>query len=222
MGEWPALTIDPLAEMATQLITDKLAAGRVTVRGTFIAGVSPEQVTIETESDQYRVIDGATDYFADTVIELSADWSNTNITTHAAIATYDAQGGPGAPYVFLAGPHAGTEIADAARIALGIQDAGNEDAIAFLAAKKVEIAGNDFGASILVGGDPNDTSGAADDVVKVLLNSSEVMRLVDGATSGQTAMWLAYHDGTSVQIKQVTLGAADSGGSGFKVLRVPN
>lgn len=51
----------------------------------------------------------------------------------------------------------------------------------------------------------------------------EQLRLIRGApTSGQTAAFLTYHNGTSVVFQQVTLGAADSGGTGFKTLRVPN
>lgn len=41
-------------------------------------------------------------------------------------------------------------------------------------------------------------------------------------TSGNTVAWVAYHNGAGVVTKQVTIGAADSGGAGFKVLRVPN
>ena len=41
-------------------------------------------------------------------------------------------------------------------------------------------------------------------------------------TSGQTVLTLAYHNGTAVAYQNVTLGAADSGGVGFKSLRVPN
>lgn len=40
--------------------------------------------------------------------------------------------------------------------------------------------------------------------------------------AAETAMFLTYHNGTGVTIERVTIGAADSGGAGFKVLRVPN
>lgn len=40
--------------------------------------------------------------------------------------------------------------------------------------------------------------------------------------SGNTAIKLSYHNGTAVTLQTVSLGAADSGGTGFKVLRVPN
>ncbi len=60
-------------------------------------------------------------------------------------------------------------------------------------------------------------------LMRLLRNSAERFR-VDGAepTSGNTNTLLAYHNGTSVTFQRVSLGAADSGGSGFKVLRVPN
>jgi len=41
-------------------------------------------------------------------------------------------------------------------------------------------------------------------------------------TSGNTILTLSYHNGTAVAFQKVTLGAADSGGTGFKSLRVPN
>lgn len=41
-------------------------------------------------------------------------------------------------------------------------------------------------------------------------------------TSGQTTLYLLRHNGTSATMQQVTLGATDSGGVGFKALRVPN
>lgn len=41
-------------------------------------------------------------------------------------------------------------------------------------------------------------------------------------TSGQTAIVVTYHNGTAVTAQTVSLGAADSAGTGFKTLRVPN
>lgn len=40
--------------------------------------------------------------------------------------------------------------------------------------------------------------------------------------SGTTVIYVRYHNGVSVTYQNVSLGAADSGGAGFKVLRVPN
>lgn len=41
-------------------------------------------------------------------------------------------------------------------------------------------------------------------------------------TSGNTFMLITYHNGTAVTTQLVTVGAADSGGAGFKYLKVPN
>lgn len=41
-------------------------------------------------------------------------------------------------------------------------------------------------------------------------------------TAGQTSLFLYQHNGTTASLQRVTLGAADSGGAGFKSLRVPN
>lgn len=50
---------------------------------------------------------------------------------------------------------------------------------------------------------------------------AELMRLTDSIASG-TSLWLK-HQGTGLpSTDQVTLGALDSGGAGFRVLRVPN
>ena len=40
--------------------------------------------------------------------------------------------------------------------------------------------------------------------------------------SGRTAIAVQYHNGTAVAFQYATVGAADSGGAGFRVLRVPN
>ena len=39
---------------------------------------------------------------------------------------------------------------------------------------------------------------------------------------GETSMYLLTNNGTTTSLQRVTLGAADSGGTGFKALRVPN
>lgn len=51
----------------------------------------------------------------------------------------------------------------------------------------------------------------------------EVLRLERGApASGNSNLMLCYHNGTSVTFQRVSLGASDSGGTGYKALRVPN
>ena len=43
---------------------------------------------------------------------------------------------------------------------------------------------------------------------------------IDTLSAGETSLWLYDEDAGSLQ--QVTVGADDSGGSGYKVLRIPN
>lgn len=44
----------------------------------------------------------------------------------------------------------------------------------------------------------------------------------EAPASGNTAMLLLCNDGTNTTVRQVSVGAVDSGGTGFRVLRVPN
>jgi hypothetical protein len=62
------------------------------------------------------------------------------------------------------------------------------------------------------------TSTAHDVIVKS--NDVEALRVDDSATAGQTR--LLVYDVDNGQVERVTVGAADSGGAGFKVLRIPN
>lgn len=54
--------------------------------------------------------------------------------------------------------------------------------------------------------------------------SANTRAVIDTAapTSGFTVLYLAYHNGTAVQFNQAKVGAADSGGVGFRTLIVPN
>lgn len=62
----------------------------------------------------------------------------------------------------------------------------------------------------------------AADCVSVIGNGAELLRAETIATLGatETSLWLYDLDNGAIQ--QVTVGAADSGGAGFKVLRIPN
>ena len=46
--------------------------------------------------------------------------------------------------------------------------------------------------------------------------------LATAPTAGNTVLKIRYHNGAAATTQLVTLGAADSGGAGFKLLRVPN
>ena len=64
-------------------------------------------------------------------------------------------------------------------------------------------------------------SSAADNV-SIICGALEAIRAEDPAdlAASETSLWLYDLDNGAIQ--QVTVGAADSGGSGFKVLRIPN
>jgi hypothetical protein len=51
----------------------------------------------------------------------------------------------------------------------------------------------------------------------------EYLRVASGVIGGnQTSLFVAWNNGGNIDIKQVTVGAADSGGTGFRVIRIPN
>lgn len=51
---------------------------------------------------------------------------------------------------------------------------------------------------------------------------SKTLVEMDDVTSGQTALLVRTNDGAVTSVRRVTVGAADSGGSGYRVLRVTN
>jgi hypothetical protein len=61
---------------------------------------------------------------------------------------------------------------------------------------------------------------------KLSVNDStygEYLRIVSGLIGGnETSVYLAWNNAGSITLKQVTVGAADSGGTGFRLLRIPN
>lgn len=65
-----------------------------------------------------------------------------------------------------------------------------------------------------MGGDP------ASNYVSLIANSLEKLRVDTSSTAGDTALLIYDVDNNSVD--RVTVGAADSGGAGYKVLRIPN
>lgn len=54
------------------------------------------------------------------------------------------------------------------------------------------------------------------------VTSLELLTLADAPADGNTALLVRRNVGGTQTVQQVSMGAADSGGSGFKVLRVPN
>jgi hypothetical protein len=62
----------------------------------------------------------------------------------------------------------------------------------------------------------------AADNISIVAGGAEALRAEDPAdlAAGETSLWL--YDDDNGQMEQVTVGAADSGGGGYKVLRIPN
>jgi hypothetical protein len=56
--------------------------------------------------------------------------------------------------------------------------------------------------------------------VSISANGGEAFKVAAETTSGATRMWV--YDNDNAALERVTVGAADSGGAGFKVLRIPN
>lgn len=55
--------------------------------------------------------------------------------------------------------------------------------------------------------------------IRAQINNAVVGQFTDTTTTGEVGFYVKIHGGT---IQRVTVGAADSGGSGFRVLRIPN
>lgn len=58
------------------------------------------------------------------------------------------------------------------------------------------------------------------DKVSLKNAAGTVMAQITPPSSGETGLWL--YDADNATLERVTVGAADSGGAGFKVLRIPN
>jgi len=54
------------------------------------------------------------------------------------------------------------------------------------------------------------------------VNGTDAIRLIDAPTSNKTSMLLLVNDGAATSLRQVKVGAADSGGSGQRLLTVDN
>lgn len=63
-----------------------------------------------------------------------------------------------------------------------------------------------------------------EDVMRWRTGANIVFELHENADIGvtETAAAVAYHNGSSVVLSRVTVGATNSGGAGFRLLRVPN
>lgn len=64
------------------------------------------------------------------------------------------------------------------------------------------------------------SAGGGGGVVRIAIANTDKLKIDETATAGQTALLL--WDVDNATLERVTVGAADSGGAGFKVLRIPN
>ena len=87
--------------------------------------------------------------------------------------------------------------------------------------------GTDRGAAIVFNGNENGgvlilySGGIAGSYVKVVdVGNTEVARFDDSAVAGNTRLML--YDVDNATLERVTVGAAESGGAGYKLLRIPN
>lgn len=64
--------------------------------------------------------------------------------------------------------------------------------------------------------------GANNEFMVTVDNANRALQLDNLAPDGQTAMWLMWNDGGTWRTERVELGADDSGGTGYRMLRLPN
>jgi len=90
------------------------------------------------------------------------------------------------------------------------------------------VIGSPKGGDIILGLEDSNANGTGNTgSVQIRLHNANRTRVlqIDGTTSppsNQTVMVLAWHDGTAYRFDRVAVGPADSGGAGYRVLRVPN
>lgn len=102
------------------------------------------------------------------------------------------------------------------RFACGFRmDLGNSARIATVAAR----CETDFGGGETFGTNPRVGMSF---YVATPTGAVEGARVGSNPSDGDTALWVRRNVGGTLTIQKVTMGAADSGGSGYKLLRVPN
>jgi hypothetical protein len=86
--------------------------------------------------------------------------------------------------------------------------------------------GLNFGTRMTILGNGNVGIRNTNPAGKLSVNDStygEYLRIVSGLIGGnETSVYLAWNNGGSITLQQVVVGAADSGGTGFRLLRIPN
>jgi hypothetical protein len=103
------------------------------------------------------------------------------------------------------------------RIGLSYRSAGSYQPMAFSTGgtERMRITS---GGNVLIGTTNNNGKLVIQDSVY-----GEYFRIASGVIGGnQTSVYLAWNNGGNITLQQVVVGAADSGGSGFRLLRIPN
>jgi hypothetical protein len=110
--------------------------------------------------------------------------------------------------------HQGCEIVGGTNITIG----GNMFTTANAAAKAINVASVPVGLSVL----PNSYYGFTTQLTNASATTVVYPAAVSPPTDGQVAMLVQRNIGGVISTQQVSMGVADSGGVGFRLLRVPN
>ncbi len=110
--------------------------------------------------------------------------------------------------------HQGCEIAGGTNITIG----GNMFTTGNAAAKAINVGSLPVGLSVL----PNSYYGFTTQLTNASATTVVYPAAVSPPTDGQVAMVVQRNVGGVVTTQQVSMGGADSGGAGFRLLRVPN
>lgn len=104
---------------------------------------------------------------------------------------------------------------------IGYTFSGSSDAAGFDILRPNQIA---FGSATAAGGNSINVPSTVANYIEFLVDNAGTAQFKGDSSlfNGNTSLCLTYHNGSVQRLINVTLGAADSGGTGYKVLRVPN
>lgn len=150
-------------------------------------------------------------------LEGSIQWNNGDVAiSHSANALAFTGGSSGYSFDAIV---SGTDANFSGGLRIGFAGAPSADTVSIADANFFL----DFNAGVpLLAFDSNDyiVFNRASDLYQVVIGGDAKVQIDNTSTAGQTALLLYDVDNNTVE--RVTVGAADSGGSGFKVLRIPN
>ena len=114
----------------------------------------------------------------------------------------------------ILGTHQGCEIAGGTHITIG----GNMFTTANASAKAINVSSVPVGLSVL----PNSYYGFTTQIANASASTVVFPAAVSPPIDGQVALLVQRNIGGVITTQQVTMGEADSGGAGFRLLHVPN